>query len=319
MVPEKQVAAVCFLVGLKTGAIQSLVQKLLKSFADLRLPSAGLIHVAHLYRPDVSRDFDDRFRFIGAADAFEGVRDARRAHPPLDEQTVGLHPAMKNAAAIDPINIGAIPPHDAAEFDDVEIGVARLQWVERPCDERDARFERVVALRQLQPYADAGVLKSRLDREQLRIVIRPQLFIEGRERVRHAHQLGRGVKRAQSEPAGVTRGYVQAQWHYVEVRIFPDSALHLNARFEFFESLALANCIFGNDHVRFHIFLILLASPSAVKPDRETEGRRDRRDGGTCVFSLSLRLYVSEFYGFGILIVLLTIRQPEMKKSATGQ
>jgi hypothetical protein len=72
-----------------------------------------------------------------------------------------------------PIKIGAIPPHDAAEFDDVEIGVARLQRVERPCDEWDARFERVVALRQLQPYADAGVSKSLLDREHLRIVIRP--------------------------------------------------------------------------------------------------------------------------------------------------
>src|SRR5262245_26481073 len=114
MVPEKQVAAVCFRVGLKTGAIKSLVQTLLKSFADLRLPSAGLIHVAPLYRPNVSRDFDDRFRFIDAADAFEGVRDAGRAHPPLDEQPVGVHAAMKNAGAVGPIDIGEISTHGAA-------------------------------------------------------------------------------------------------------------------------------------------------------------------------------------------------------------
>src|SRR5262247_1593136 len=120
MVPEKQVAAVCFRVGLKTGAIQPLVQTLLKSFADLRLPSANLIHVAPLYHPDVSQDFDNRFRFIGAAIAFESVRDAKRAHPPLNEQPISVHAAMKNATTINAINIGAIPPHDAAEFDDVE-------------------------------------------------------------------------------------------------------------------------------------------------------------------------------------------------------
>src|SRR5215468_6584795 len=148
MVPEKQVAAVYFRVGLETGAIQPIVQTLLKSFADLRLPSAGLIHVTPLYRSDVSRDFDDRFRFIGAADAFEGVRDARRTRPPLDEQPVGVQAAMKNAAAIGPIKIGAITPHDAAEFDDVEVGVARLQRVEGPPYKRDARFESMVALRQ---------------------------------------------------------------------------------------------------------------------------------------------------------------------------
>src|SRR5262245_44853483 len=115
---------------------------------------------------------------------------------------------MKNAAAIGAIIIGAIPTHDAAEFDNVEIGVARLQRVERPLNQRDARFERVVTLRQLQLYADPGVLKPWLDCEHLRIVIRPQLFIEGRERVRHAQQLVRRVERAQSEPAAETRGYV---------------------------------------------------------------------------------------------------------------
>src|SRR5262249_56020198 len=82
MVPEKQVAAVCFRVGLETGAIQSLVQTLLKFFADLRLPSAGLSHVAPLYRPDVSRDFDDPFRFIGAAGPLPGRPPPGGAPPP---------------------------------------------------------------------------------------------------------------------------------------------------------------------------------------------------------------------------------------------
>src|SRR5262245_38748676 len=99
MVPEKQVAAVCFRVGLKTGAIQPLVQTFLKSFADSQLPVTRLIHVPPLYRPYVSRNFDDRFRFIGVTDALKGVRDAGRAHPPLDEQPVGVHAAMKNAGA----------------------------------------------------------------------------------------------------------------------------------------------------------------------------------------------------------------------------
>jgi len=60
---------------------------------------------------------------------------------------------MKNACAIGAIIIDAIPPHDAAEFDDVEMGVARLQRVERPGHERNARFDGVVSLRQFQSYA----------------------------------------------------------------------------------------------------------------------------------------------------------------------
>src|SRR5215475_12523671 len=115
MVFEKQVTALGFRVGLKTGAIQSFAQILLKSFADSQLPVVGFIHIAPLYRSYVPRDFDDRFRFIGAADAFEGAGDAWRAHPPLDEQPVGVQAAVKNAAAVGAVKIGAIPPHDAAE------------------------------------------------------------------------------------------------------------------------------------------------------------------------------------------------------------
>src|SRR5262245_60108843 len=132
MVSEKQVAAVSFLVGLKTGAIQPFIQTLLKSFADSQLPAAGFINAMSLYRLDVSRDFDDGLRFIGAAGAREGARDVGRAHPPFDGQPVGVQAAMKSAGALVAVIVDIIPPHDRAQFDYVQISVSRLQRVESP-------------------------------------------------------------------------------------------------------------------------------------------------------------------------------------------
>src|SRR2546428_3498354 len=117
MVSEKQVAAVGFRVGFKTGAIQPLIQTFLKSLADSQLPMTGFIHVAPLYRLDVSRDFDDRFRLFGAAGAFERAGDAGRTHPPLDENAVAVQAAMKGTTALIAVVIDAIHPHDAPEFD----------------------------------------------------------------------------------------------------------------------------------------------------------------------------------------------------------
>src|SRR5262245_49838076 len=132
MVSEKQVAAVCFRVGVKTGAIQSFVQTLLKSLADAQLPVAGFINIALLHRLYVPRDFDDRFRLSNAAFAGERTGHVFGSHPPFNEQAVGVEAAMKSAGALVAVVVDIIPPHHAAEFDDVEISVARLQRVEGP-------------------------------------------------------------------------------------------------------------------------------------------------------------------------------------------
>ena len=80
-----------------------------------------------------------------------GARD-----PPLGDAAIGRKPAVQRAGG-GPVLVENVAPHDRAQPLDVEKRVLDFERIEGPLDQLDPARQRVVALRQLQPAAHAGV------------------------------------------------------------------------------------------------------------------------------------------------------------------
>ena len=83
-----------------------------------------------------------------------GVRRGR-IDPPFGDAAIGRQAAVQRAGG-DAVLIADVAAHDRAQPLDVEIGVLEFERIEGPLDQFDAARERVLALAQLQPAADAG-------------------------------------------------------------------------------------------------------------------------------------------------------------------
>ena len=86
------------------------------------------------------------------------IAHVARVYPPFDKVPVGIQPAMQRTRTLIAVIVGEVLAYDAAQLDDVEISVARLQRIESPFDRRQVMHSCVFALREFEFQADACVL-----------------------------------------------------------------------------------------------------------------------------------------------------------------
>ena len=128
------------------------------------------------------------------------------------------------------VEVGQVGVAGGAELADVEAGVAADQRVERPGHQVEALGQHTLALRPLEPLADAGVAVAGAHGGHVRGVLEAPVWGAGQEAEDEAEQ-GRGgggrVEGAEHEPAVLLDGEQHVVGHDAERP--PDLALELLA------------------------------------------------------------------------------------------
>src|SRR5215472_8367101 len=174
-----------------------------------------------------SRDGDLFAAFrLSAGFTAESALNAWGPQPPFRHQAVCRQSPMERAGSA-AVEIGHITTNNSAKLSDVEIGDLELKRIERPFDQIDAASKCFVALRKLEPAANAAILVVRKHREQVRVKV-SVAFAKSREGqdepYRHV-----SVKGGENLPAGLGGNDKDVVGNRLQFGIAPDDSLQGHA------------------------------------------------------------------------------------------